>query len=113
MGKDTTTGGRELHKMGKELFGELFQGVFASDDKRPRRKKDCCYIINTKPRHSGGEHWMAVGPNGTTYDSFGREKYGDFTGDAEQKIEQTDCGQRSLAWLCTCYDLGMEYAKLI
>ena len=113
MKKNSTTGDRELYKMGKELFGDSFQGVFASDDKRPKHKPGLCYIINTQPRRTGGEHWMAIGPDGTIYDSFGRAEYGDTTGDAEQAIKETNCGQRSLAWLCVCYDLGMDYAKLI
>ena len=113
MNKSTTTGEKELHKMGKDLFGVKFQGVFAANDIRPKHKRGLCYLINTKPRRTGGEHWMAVGPDGTIYDSFGREEYGDMTGDAEQAMKETNCGQRSLAWLCVCYFTGMKYAKLI
>ena len=47
MKKTTTTGGRELKRAGKEILGDKFQGVFASDDKRPPHKR--AFVISSIP----------------------------------------------------------------
>ena len=107
MGDGTTTESL-LNHVGKQLFGRKFGGVFASNEKP--RGRYC--IVNTMPRGTSGEHWLAIAP-GLVYDSFGRQKYGDYTGDAEQAIQQTNCGQRCLAWLLVYDELGADYAALI
>ena len=99
----------QLREAGRLLFGSQFKGVFASDDPYPKRGFS---IINTDARASGGVHWLAYA-DGTWYDSFGRLEYGDESADAEQKISQRDCGQRSLAWLCVVKTHGIRFAKLI
>ena len=70
------------------------------------------WISNTGTRASGGVHWLAH-YNGTTHDSFGREAYGDLSGDAEQAMLESNCGQRALAWLWVCHGHGVAAAKLI
>ena len=70
------------------------------------------WISNTGTRASGGIHWLAH-CDSVTYDSFGREAYGDHSGDAEQGMLETNCGQRGLAWLWVCLTRGVAAAKLI
>jgi hypothetical protein len=107
MGGDTTTES-QLNHVGKALFGKKFGGVFASNEK-PRGRYA---IVNTKSRGTGGEHWLALTP-GLVYDSFGRQKYGDNSGDAEQAMKETNCGQRCLAFLLVYDELGSDFAALI
>lgn len=109
LGKCSTTAESELNKLGRQLFKKKFKGVFAGDDNLP---KEGMYIFNTASRASGGEHWLAHA-GGLVYDSFGRRKYGDLTGDAEQEDAETNCGQRCLAWLMAYHLLGKDQAKLI
>ena len=63
-------------------------GVFAADETPPKR--GYC-VQNTAPRASGGVHWLARA-DGLVYDSFGRPKYGNFSGDAEHKKNEKCCG---------------------
>lgn len=110
-----------LMKAGKELFGNDFLGVFPSD-KEPKKMYDnqCC-IINVDKSGQIGSHWMSIFyKNGKRYlyDSFGRNfnkliKNRNIGGqmtenDAEQKEVEENCGQRSLAWLCTIREFGIK-----
>jgi hypothetical protein len=99
---------RQLDALGKKLFPQ-WRGVYAKGDAMPASGY---WISNTGTRASGGIHWLAHCDD-ATYDSFGREAYGDFSGDAEQAMLEANCGQRSLAWLCVCLTRGVEAAKLI
>ena len=80
--------------------------------------------MNTQ--HSPGEHWVAVHKGKTKtlfYDSFGRDpeelfpniskKITSTEQDAEQRVEQTDCGQRCLAFLLICSIYGEEIAQMV
>ncbi len=107
MGYKRTTQ-RQLDGLGKKLFPE-WRGVYAKGDAMPTSGY---WISNTGTRASGGIHWLAHCGE-VTYDSFGRELYGDLSGDAEQAMRETDCGQRSLAWLWVCHTRGVAAAKLI
>ena len=102
---NSTTSETQLRKAGESLFGKRFRGVYASNEKRPKKG---FMIVNTKPRGTTGEHWCAIA-DGLLYDSFGR----DASGDAEQDMREKNCGQRSLAWLCTYDDLGRGAAALV
>ena len=102
---NSTTSETQLSKAGHSLFGKRFKGVFAANEKRPKKG---FMIVNTLPRGTAGEHWFAIA-DGLIYDSFGR----DASGDAEQDMREKNCGQRSLAWLCTYEDLGREAASLV
>ena len=70
------------------------------------------WISNTGSQASSGIHWLAH-CDFVTDDSFGRESYGDLSGDAEQAMLETNCGQRALAWLWVCFTHGVEVAELI
>ena len=71
-----------------------------------------CWISNAGTRLGGGMHWLAQCDD-MIYDSFGREAYGDLSGDAEQAMLDANCGQRSLAWLWVCFTRGVAAVKLI
>ncbi len=114
MGHSQTTFGTDLATVGKILFGPLFRGTFARDE-APHGKG--FFILNLDKRAQPGSHWIAVA-NGMVYDSFGRGKMGfsyasSTDPDAEQNVEEDNCGQRSLAWLCVYFTKGPHVAKTI
>lgn len=119
LGNDTTFSS-DLEKIGYKKLGSRFAGVFPSD-KIPRLNQLKKYaIVNLDNSNQPGSHWVAVAYDDKSndlvvYDSFGRsskkilpsihEKYGgsykilDTDYDAEQKTNEDNCGQRSLAFL--------------
>jgi hypothetical protein len=113
IGNSTTTG-NELDTFCKSYFGTQFIGVFPRNMKPRFSKTKTQYcIINTDPSHKSGDHWTAVANKGGQlygYDSFGRDINAllkmkrrkiintDMT-DREQRITQTNCGARCVAWL--------------
>ena len=99
----------QLDEAGRSMFGHNWRGVFASEEPLPLT--GYC-LVNTGTRKSGGEHWLAHG-RGVWYDSFGRSKYGDDSGDAEQRTDEYNCGQRCLAWLSVLHLYGAPVAMLI
>ena len=122
----------DLDRVGRKLLGVKFKGVFPSD-KIPKLNdlKPYC-ILNLDKSTESGSHWVSVAKihgkdKSITYDSFGRSnkkiipslsKSGNGTiidtdRDVEQKIEETDCGARSLAWLDVLDKYGVDVAKLI
>ena len=129
---DKTTYLGELNGVGKKLLGIRFKGVFPSD-KIPRLNDLSPYcILNLDKSTEPGSHWIALAKNGDkdhtmVYDSFGRNNYQiireltysgngrviDVDRDAEQSILQTNCGARSLSWLCIYDQWGEDVAKLI
>ena len=116
MGHSSTSSEQELRDAGKALFASKFDDVYAFDEffyqtmYTQKTPKYC--IINTDIRAEGGEHWFAWA-DGHIYDSFGREALGDTSGDAEQNIQEKNCGQRCLAWLLVYDTLGSDHALLI
>lgn len=129
MRKRTTTDNFELMRIGRQLFGRKFAGVYSSDQRPALSKKAPYAILNTKPASSGGEHWVALARVPSTgklmhYDSFGRshrelfpdrweDRAVDTELDAEQDERTTECGQRSIAWLLLFDQLGPSAAKMI
>ena len=128
MGKNTTTDNIELTKMARLLLGRKYHGTYSSDRPPALTVREPYAIINTKPSHTGGEHWVALARVPRTgklmhYDSFGRSHAQLFPGifpgaidtelDAEQENEATDCGQRSLAFLVIFDRYGSKAAKLV
>lgn len=109
----------DLNKIGVDLFGDLWGGVFPVDKWKPNQKKPYA-IVNLDTSDMPGSHWVAIitEPNHIlVYDSFGRTsqkilkklKVGsgtiiDTEYDAEQDKKEYNCGQRSLSALLV-YDL--------
>lgn len=119
-----TTFSNDLHNVAKSLLGHKFQGIFTAD-KLPRLTKTQPYaIVNLDSSWEEGSHWIALAKSGKKvifYDSFGRPatsilpllKGGNVVNtedDAEQKIEETNCGQRSVAWLMLFDKYGEKMA---
>lgn len=117
----TTTA--QLEQTGKKLLGSKFAGVYASN-KIP--KSFTSVIVNLDKEGEPGSHWLAMArcSSGTVlvYDSFGRptakiiklnfpNKATD--PDREQMFKETNCGQRSLAWLLFFFLYGEGLAQLI
>jgi hypothetical protein len=111
-----TTFSNDLYNVAKSLLGNKFSGIFTAD-KLPRLTKIQPYaIVNLDSSWEEGSHWIALAKSGKKivfYDSFGRPSKsilpllkgsGETTiinteDDAEQEIQETNCGQRSIAWL--------------
>ena len=123
------TTGRQLNELGAALFGKLWRGVYASDQiGRPGR--DGAYIINLDSSDEPGSHWVGLyifkGFNDSRrsllFDSFGRPTaeilpglvgYGATDPDKNQRIKQTDCGARSMAFLVLADTWGYNLAKWV
>jgi hypothetical protein len=111
---DRVTDSKLLNRLGGAIFLTKWKGVFAHDEQYP--SKGYC-IVNLDNSDEPGSHWVAVA-NGHVYDSFGRcnlLKKGACAGDgiADQKDSETNCGQRSMAWLCVHQACGLEGANLV
>ena len=110
--RNKITDSSTLHKLGKYLFASLFQGVFARDT-LPAKVK---YAIGNLDRSDQeGSHWVAIA-DGMIYDSFGRDvglNRQMTAKDAEQGVQEENCGQRCKAFLCVYHVLGPKYAMHI
>lgn len=120
----------KLNIEGKKLLGKKFHGVYPSD-KIPKLTDLKCYcILNVDKSDEAGSHWLSLVKTNKNYsilyDSFGRDdkiipnlKYSgngkiiNTDDDAEQKILETNCGARCLAWLCLYDEYGEDTAILI
>jgi hypothetical protein len=107
----------DLNEIGEKLFTHKWGGVFPKDAEDIPFEKYC--IINTHNASQPGEHWFAIG-EGLLYDSFGRDLRSMIGGqmniteeDAEQSIEESNCGARCLAWLCVLDNYGPGVALTI
>lgn len=127
---DSTTYLTELLGVGKKFLGVKFKGVFPSD-KIPKLNDLSPYaILNLDTSKESGSHWVAIAKHGDDtylYDSFGRRdtqiipnlQYSgngriiNTDNDAEQKIEELDCGARCIAWLIFFDKWGEKCAMLI
>ena len=127
---DKTTYLKELEGAGKKLLGVKFKGVYPSD-KIPKLNDLSPYcILNLDSNKEPGSHWVSLAKNGKDsilYDSFGRRnteiipdlKFSgngriiDTDRDSEQKIQETNCGARCLAWLWIFDKYGANTAKMI
>jgi hypothetical protein len=129
---DKTTYLGQLEGAGKKLLKVKFKGVYPSD-KIPKLNDLAPYcILNLDKSTEAGSHWIALAkipnsPRSVIYDSFGRDYKSiipdlNYSGngriintdrDAEQKVLETDCGARCIAWLCVFDKFGADIAKLI
>ncbi len=106
-----TTNNRQLGRVGRQLFGNEFLGVFPRDKIPvfPKGKSFC--IINTDTSDGRGVHWTGLACQGRRvygYDSYGRDinKLLNVKGvvnsdmsDKEQRTLERNCGQRVMSWL--------------
>ena len=115
VGKESTYQ-NELETAGRKLLGVKFKGVFPSD-KIPKLNDLKKYaIINLDRSDQSGSHWVAVAlDDGKIYlhDSFarkankilpalfesGKKVISSDLSDAEQNVDEANCGAHSLAWL--------------
>lgn len=106
------TNNKEVDSVGYSLFGTKFNGTVPFD--RYDRKKEGYWVVNTHVSGMPGEHWFGIvvekGQNPLVYDSFGRKLinakgFEDTEQDAEQDVEEENCGARTLAFLLA-YDIG-------
>jgi hypothetical protein len=123
----------DLDRVGRKLLGVKFKGVYPSD-KIPKLNdlKPYC-ILNLDKSTQSGSHWVSVAKihgedSSIIYDSFSRPAkkiipvllnsgngkiINSDLSDNEQKIEETDCGARSLSFLVVLDKYGVDVAKLI
>ena len=130
IGRTTTTDNNELLEVGHMLFGARFKGVFASGGFPALSASQPYAVVNNKPAATGGEHWLGIARVPHTgrlmvHGSFGRP-HATLLGPgslppgatrtdpgAEQSVRETNCGQRSLAWLVVFDRLGPAAARLV
>lgn len=116
-------------------IGKNSNGSTVTDDNVNSDSKLYC-ILNIDNSSEPGSHWLGIGydiPKNASegkilvYDSFGRntediipslvQKFGDkldiVDQDAEQKIDEDDCGARCLAFLFVLDRTGSKFAKLL
>ena len=120
----------QLNGIGNKLLGVKFAGVYPSDKIPILNDLKKYAILNLDTSKEPGSHWVAIAKNEDDtyiYDSFGRCHTKIIKGlvysgngriincdlDAEQHIKETNCGARSLAWLCLFDIWGVNVAKLI
>ncbi len=107
----STTDNISLNKVCKYLFGDLFVGVFPSDQMAILKNNEMC-IINTDNKK--GIHWVACYKYRNKiycYDSFNRnvktlsqfwsnqKNWVNANKDRDQSYTEENCGQKSVAWL--------------
>jgi hypothetical protein len=120
----------ELNKIGREVMGIKFKGVFPSD-KIPKLNELRPYcILNLDKSSESGSHWIAIVKDKNEiicYDSFGRKakkiipslfysgngKVINTDLDKEQHILETNCGQRCLSFLIFYDRYGKEKSLMI
>lgn len=127
---DKTTYLSQVNGAGKQLLGVKFKGVFSSDRIPMLNDLTPYCILNLDASDEPGSHWIALAKgddNSFIYDSFGRDykriipritysgngRIYNTDRDIEQKITETDCGARSLAWLVLLDKHGWNVARLI
>ena len=133
LGSKTTTFSSDLLRIGKSLLKGKFAGIFPADKIPILTEKVPYAIVNLDDSNESGSHWVAIAkdpskPKIIFYDSFGRPdklilpslggsgQRGDIVNtdmDREQKIQETNCGQRSIAWLLFFDKYGAKEALKI
>lgn len=119
--KGTST--EDLETLCRLAFPREFKGVFASDQKLPT---EGYFIVNTDPSQLPGTHWTAFA-DGVFYDSFDRtlrqvfpmvtfrgKRYNPTSSnnsDVRQKIRESNCGERCVAFLAIVNKYGADVAQ--
>ena len=117
------TSSEDIERVCRMQFEGKFKGIFAANN-HPNDMSEGYYIINTDPFQLPGMHWTAVaGVDGETvfYDSFDRKSTQLFpeivlpgTGkdqSVRQRIKESNCGERCIAFLCCVSEFGIHSAK--
>ena len=116
-----STGDVQLMDLCEKLFGQRFKGVYAFDDTFELKHGDLA-IVNLDTKKQPGSHWCAVVKDRKhyiVYDSFGRDiklkqkNTLNTEDDPEQNINESNCGQRSVAWLIVVAVKGIKTALTI
>ena len=111
----------QLMDLCNKLFGSRFKGVFSIDDTFELKHGELA-IFNLDKKNQPGSHWCGVvkhRKNYIVYDSFGRDiklkqqKNIMTEDDPEQDINESNCGQRSVAWLVVVAVRGIKVAMSI
>ena len=114
VGHNKTTERRELMVAGRHYLGPKFRGVYSdAESKDIRLEAAKPYMIVNTGNPGSGEHWQAIAYSSqgdVLYDSLGG---GDTDPDPEQTLQDSDCGQRSLAWLRVVDAMGLDAAMTI
>ena len=128
------TSNEDLIQIGRDVFKSLSNHVVRNADYDFKRMNGKYGIINID--NGPGIHWCSTFQRGrviTVFDSFDRRierLMADFCTRAkregyivkqtkdknhrrEQRDEQSDCGQRCIAWLILSKAMGVEFASLI
>lgn len=133
LGSKTTTFSSDLLRIGKSLLKGKFAGIFPADKIPILTEKVPYAILNLDNSNEAGSHWVAiardpVGGKIVFYDSFGRPdkfilpslggsgqkgKIVNTDLDREQGFTETNCGQRSLAFLLFFDKYGAKEALKI
>ena len=116
-----STSDTELLNLFEKLFGQRFKGIYSIDDTFELKQSEMA-IFNLDKRNQPGSHWVAVVKDRKhyiVYDSFGRDiklkqkNIINTEDDAEQDINEQNCGQRCVAWLVVVAVKGIKVALTI
>ena len=136
LNKSTTTNNIELNMICKILFGDAnFLGVRSADEFPKYIQNGQMFIINNKSSKSktNGEHWIAFiksdknkdhKPRLYGYDSYNRDihklnpffrhkRFVNANSNRDESFVETDCGQRSVAWLLSFFKHGDKVINII
>lgn len=122
------TDSEQLNKVGKYLFEDKWNGVFAADEVDPTLQGEGFYIVNLDSSRERGSHWTALAVRGPIiyyFDSFARTQrttlklddprhviVQEINPNIRQGRREANCGQRCLAWLMV-FDQSPEDALSI
>ena len=132
--KSGTTDNYELNTLCKALFGDLFIGVFSSNEFPKYIRNNQMFIINNKSsRVQEGEHWIAFIKSDKNkdhksrlygYDSYNRDihklspyfKYKKFinaNSNRDESFYEENCGERVVAFLISFFKHGEKIINII
>ena len=123
----------ELNRLGKSIFGDLFLGVFTSNEFPKYIRDGQLFIINNRSSKSSGEHWISFIKSSKNkdhktrlygYDTFNRDihklnyffrkkKFINANTNRDQSFSELNCGERSLCWLVSFYKHGDKVIDII
>jgi hypothetical protein len=124
IGNNKTTYSTDLDKLCKHYFNDMFVGCYPSDQIPILSKERCYCIVNLDSSNQSGSHWVSLAYKHNKYifyDSFGRSQNEilkslnnrqviQTENDAEQTVTESNCGQRSCAFLLFLHMYGVNDA---